>query len=57
MLTAALQLPPLPTTASAPVRPLSLEAIGVLCVFVLAGLVWLAVGGLVMRSGASSPVR
>ena len=56
MLTAARQLRSLPT-ASAPARPLSLEAIGVLCVFVLAGLVWLAVGGLVMRSGASSPVR
>ncbi len=40
--------------AAAPARPVSLEAIGILCVFVLAGLIWLAIGGLVMRSGPAA---
>ena len=42
------------TIAAAPARPVSVEAIAALCVFVLAGLIWLAVGGAVMRSAAAA---
>ena len=38
-------------------RPVSLEAILVLGAFVVAGLIWLAVGAAVMRSGPKPGVR
>ena len=38
-------------------RPVSLEAILVLGAFVVAGLIWLAVGAAVMRSGPKPGIR
>ncbi len=57
MLAPARHLQPLPIakTIALTARPVSVEAIAVLCVFVLAGLIWLAVGGAVMRSATPAP--
>ena len=57
MLAQAQQLTPLPiqkTIAMAPPRLAALGPILILCLFVLAGLIWLAIGGAVMR-GAPAP--
>ena len=43
-----------PAPIAAPARPVSLEAIAALCLFALAGLIWLAVGWAVMRGGRAS---
>ncbi len=52
--THALQPDPIPRPiVAAPVRPISPEAIAALCVFALAGLIWLAVGWAVMRGGSA----
>ncbi len=45
------------TVSAAPARPVSLEAVAVLAVFVLAGLVWMTIGWMVMRSAAEPGLR
>ena len=58
MLAPARPLPSFPITriAAGPARPVDAEAIAILCLFALAGLIWLAVGWAVMRSGKASPL-
>lgn len=57
MLAPARHLQPLPIAKpiALSARPVNVEAIAVLCVFVLAGLIWLAVGGALMRIGPAAP--
>ncbi len=53
----SLQPPAIPKTmVAAPARPVTPEAIAILCLFTLAGLVWLAVGWAVMRGGKARPL-
>ncbi len=60
MLAMAPQLQPLPiprTTALAPVRAISAGTVAILCLFLLAGLIWIAVGGAVMRAAHAPAPR
>jgi hypothetical protein len=56
MLAQAPQFPALPTpktVAVASAQAVSIGAVMLLCLFLLAGLIWVAVGGAVMRAGSA----